>query len=109
MFAFNLVQQHAAAGKEFLDARGPLFAIAPGHQFRAKCNRHPWAGPDACWIVFRSALFFPHLVLLPHEGTRSADRSSSQSQTAEQAFGTLFHRLISGWAKLIRKADPAAL
>ena len=31
MFAFNLMQQHAPAGKKFFDARGPLFAIAPGH------------------------------------------------------------------------------
>ena len=31
MFAFNLVQQHASAGKKFFNARGPVFAIAPGH------------------------------------------------------------------------------
>ena len=31
MFAFNLVQQHAPAGKKFFNARGPVFAIAAGH------------------------------------------------------------------------------
>ena len=31
MFAFYFVQQHASAGKEFLNAGGPLLAIAPRH------------------------------------------------------------------------------
>ena len=31
MFAFNFVQRHATTGKQLLNARGPLLAIAPRH------------------------------------------------------------------------------
>ena len=31
VFTFNLMQQHAPAGKKFLNARSPLLAIAPRH------------------------------------------------------------------------------